>query len=297
MLDRRLFTALSLCFCFALCASAQEANPKTASPTAPPKGQRVFYTGHSFHMFVPPIIEKLAPLAKIEGHKLVGTQGIGGSKVIQHWDRPDEMNTAKKALLTGEVDVFTMAPHLMIPDPGIDNFTELGLKHNPDLRLLLQASWYPFDVAPKSEGYIRNNADRDQAKIEALQAAVDEWRTRLEAQADALNKKYDKQAVFVVPVGDAVVKLRAMIVAGKFPGLTKQSELFTDPIGHGQKHLQLLTAYCNYAAIYRTIPEGLPLQLDRTITDEQNAILQRLAWETVSKYPYAGIGKREGKKE
>ena len=27
------------------------------------------------------------------------------------------------------------------------------------------------------------------------------------------------------------------------------------------------------------------------ITDEQNAIVQKIAWETVSKYPYAGIPK------
>jgi hypothetical protein len=27
------------------------------------------------------------------------------------------------------------------------------------------------------------------------------------------------------------------------------------------------------------------------ITDEQHAILQKLAWETVSKYPHAGVKK------
>lgn len=274
-------------------ATAQEAAPKQA----PPIGQRVFYTGHSFHMFVPPLIERMVPLEQISGHKLVGTQGIGGSKVIQHWDRADEMNTAKKALKTGEVDVFTMAPHLMIPDPGIDNFVELGLTHNPKLRLLLQASWYPFDVARDAEGFIRDNASRDIAKIPALQAAVDDWRTKLEAQTDALNKKYDKQAVFIIPVGDAVVKLRELIVAEKFPGITKQSELFTDPIGHGKGHIMALAAYCNYAAIYRVSPEGLALKIERSVNDEQNAILQRIAWETVSKYPYAGIAKLKAVKE
>jgi hypothetical protein len=207
------------------------------------------------------------------------------------------MNTAKKALLAGEVDVFTMAPHLMIPDPGIDNFTELGLKHNPNLRLLLQASWYPYDVPPQEEGFIKDNAARDDAKIPALQAAVDAWRTKLEAQTDALNKKYDKQAVFIIPVGDAVVKLRSLIVDEKFPGITKQSQLFRDPIGHGNGHVMALAAYCNFAAIYRTSPEGLKLNIERSVNDEQNAILQKIAWETVSKYPYAGIAKREAAKE
>src|SRR4030095_3960801 len=72
----------------------------------PPAGLRVFYTGHSFHMFVPPRVEQLVKSAGIQGHKLVGTQGIGGSRVIQHWDLADDKNKAKAALATGEVDVF-----------------------------------------------------------------------------------------------------------------------------------------------------------------------------------------------
>ena len=252
----------------------------------PPAGLRVFYTGHSFHMFVPRQVEDMVRATGIEGHHPAGTQGIGGSRVIQHWDLADDKNKAKAALKSGEVDVFTMAAHLAIPDDGIANFTELGLKHNPKLRLLVQASWYPFDV-PGDER-IRENAERDKMTIEQLQAAVDEWRTRLEAQADALNKKHGQDAVFIVPVGDAVVKLRELVVQGKFPGITKQSELFRDPIGHVGPHVQALAGYCNFVAIYRVNPQGLKLP-GQEVTPEQHAILQRLAWDTVSKYSHAGI--------
>jgi len=258
-----------------------------AQDAKPPAGQRVFYTGHSFHMFVPPAIEQLVKSANIQGHKLVGQQGIGGSRVIQHWDLADDKNKAKPALTSGEVDVFTMAAHGAIPDQGITNFTELGLKHNPNLRLLVQASWFPFDV-PSGAGRITNNAQRDNAKIEDLQAAVDEWRKKLEAQVDDLNKQHGKRAVFIVPAGDAVVKLRAMIVDGKFPGITNQSKLFRDEIGHGQGQVMVLTSYCNFAAIYRVSPVGLKLG-ERGVDDTQHAILQKIAWETVSTYPYAGI--------
>jgi hypothetical protein len=250
---------------------------------SPPAGQRVFYTGHSFHMFVPPRVEQLVKSAKIQGHKLVGTQGIGGSRVIQHWDLADDKNKAKPALASGEVDVFTMAAHLQIPDEGITKFTQLGLKHNPNLRLLVQASWYPFDLP--AEKRITNNSQRDDAKVADLQAAIDEWRTKLEAQVDELNKQHGKSAVFIVPVGDAVVKLRSLVIDGKYPGVAKQSDLFTDPIGHGASHIQALASYCNFAAIYRTSPAGHNLT---GLTDEQNAILQKLAWETVSSYPHAG---------
>ena len=252
-----------------------------------PPGLRVFYTGHSFHLFVPQQVEQLVKAAGIQGHKLVGQQGIGGSRVIQHWDLADEKNKAKSALISGGVDVFTMAAHVAIPDEGITKFTELGLKHNPNLRLLVQASWFPFDV-PAPDKRIKDNAQRDDMKIEDLQVAVDEWRTKLEAQADDLNRQHGQRAVFIVPVGDAVVKLRAMIVAGEFPGITQQSKLFRDPIGHGQGHVMALASYCNFAAIYRISPVGSKIE-ERSITDEQHAILQELAWKTVSKYPHAGI--------
>ncbi len=256
-----------------------------------PAGQRVFYTGHSFHMFVPAMIDEMVKTTGIQGHVRAGAQGIGGSKVIQHWDYPDEKNTAKPALIGGKVDVFTMAAHLLMPDPGIANFVDLGLKHNPNMRFLVQRSWYPFDVAPPAAGApdkrIKDNALRDAAKIEDLEAAMEGWRKQMEAQADDLNKQHGKH-VFLVPVGEAVVKLRAMVAAGKFPGITKQSQLFRDSIGHGNGQIMVLAAYCNFAAIYRMSPVGHKAP-ERSVTDEQHAILQQLAWDVVSKDPYAGI--------
>jgi hypothetical protein len=285
LLSRRRFLA-SLLIALPAVALRAEA-PKTAVA-----GQRIFYTGHSFHMFVPAMIDQIVKTTDIKGHKVAGTQGIGGSKVIQHWELADDKNKAKPALISGQVDVFTMAPHLMIPDEGISNFVKLGLEHNPDMRFVIQCSWYPFDVAPPAPGApdkrIKDNAQRDAAKIEDLQAAVDEWRGRIEKQVDSLNQQHGKRCVYLVPVGDAVVKLRAMVQAGEFPGISEQSKLFRDPIGHGQGPIMALAAYCDFAAIYHMSPEGHPVS-ERSISPEQHKILQKLAWETVSNYPYAGV--------
>jgi hypothetical protein len=283
VLQRHLAIALSaLALALASQARVGIADDRPASPA----GLRVFYTGHSFHMFVPPLVDEMAKAAGIEGHKLAGRQGIGGSRVIQHWELEDEKNTAKPALAGGQVDVFTMAAHVAIPDEGITKFTELGLAHNPNLRLFVQASWYPFDVP--GERRIRDNKDRDNAQIGDLLAAVDVWRTRLEVQVDELNEKHGRQALFIVPVGDAVVKLRELIVKGEYPGITSQSELFRDPIGHGGAHIQALAAYCNFAAIYGSNPEGLPVPA-AGLDDAQRAMLENLAWETVSRYERSGV--------
>ena len=275
------------CHSFWLVVTLAQLLVSSATAAELPAGLRVFYTGHSFHMFVPPQIDVMVKAAGIQGHRQVGVQGIGGSRVIQHWDLADEKNKAKPALTSGDVDVFTMAAHLAIPDEGIANFTELGLKHNPNLKLLVQASWFPFDVAA-ADKKIRENSQRDAMKIADLQAAVDEWRVKLEAQVDALNKQHERKAVFIVPVGDAVVKLREKVVAGTFPGIKTQSELFTDPIGHAGPHVQALASYCNYVAIYRISPVGLKIP-GKSISPEQHEILQKLAWDTVSGYPHSGV--------
>jgi len=52
-----------------------------------------------------------------------------------------------------------------------------------------------------------------------------------------------------------------------------------------------LSGYCHFAAIYRTSPVVLKISRFKELTDEQRAILQKIAWETVSKYPYAEIAK------
>ncbi|MDZ4688520.1 MAG: hypothetical protein SH850_25885 [Planctomycetaceae bacterium] len=282
-------TAFSRRHCLVLLTAllTQAVTHRIAMAEDAPAGLRVFYTGHSFHMFVPARVDQLAKSAGIAGHRTVGTQGIGGSRVIQHWELEDGKNKAKPALETGELDVFTMASHLILPDPGVDHFVELGLKHNPKLRLLVQASWMPWDITSPQQR-IRDNAERDMTDLAALQTSTDVWRKSMEAQVDALNQKNKTRNVEIVPVGDAVNELRRQIQAGKFPGVAKPSELFRDPIGHGLGHIQALAAYCNYAVIYRRSPEGLMLN-EPGVTPEQHAILQRIAWTTVSNYNHAGV--------
>ena len=85
----------------------------------------------------------------------------------------------------------------------------------------------------------------------------------------------------------AAIAIVAMVVEGEYPGVKSQSALFTDPIGHAGPHVQALAAYCNFAAIYRASPEGLKVQF-RGVDDAQHAILQKLAWETVSKNSHSG---------
>jgi hypothetical protein len=266
-----------------------------AEPTPTPKGQRVFSAGHSFHMFVPGILKELATAAEIKDHAQVGTQGIGGSRVIQHWNLADDKNKVKPALKEGKIDVLTLSP-IFHPDEGIDHLTKLALEHNPNVRVLVQAFWLPFDVYDVNYQKKRPaKVDRNVRTAEEMRKIHTEYFKTVDDQVTALNKQHGKPVVFVVPAGQAAILLREKIIAGKAPGLKVQNDLFTDEIGHPRPPLQALTAYCHFAVIYKRSPVGLPVPAvlknakNPDWDDKLNRLLQELAWEAVTAHPLSGV--------
>jgi hypothetical protein len=292
-----------------------------AGPIA--QGQRIFYTGHSFIMFIPPFMDEFAAAAGISGQVKLGGSSIGGSSVLQHWDVggrgkvpmtdinriygkeinesmvADEQNLTKKALRTGQVDVLTTAP-LYKWDDGIEKFTTLALEHNPNIRITVEQIWLRRGDAaePVPRDYphtYKSLEDYNTASIDDLRERSAPMFKSIDDGVTALNKKLGKQVAFVVPTGQAVIALREKIVAGKAGLLKKQSAIFSDLTGHGTKPLQVLVAYCHYAVIYRRSPVGLPMPKTMA-TDKQTQwdaetlkVLQDVAWEAVKQHPLSGL--------
>src|SRR5262249_51084868 len=76
-------------------------------------------------------------------------------------------------------------------------------------------------------------------------------------QVKALNKRLGKQGGFVVPVAQAVIALREKVAARQAPGVKTRDALFSDSLGHAGPPVDLLTAYCHFAVVYRRTPMGL----------------------------------------
>jgi len=263
-----------------------------AAESVPPAGQRVFVCAHSFMIYTAKLLPPMAEAAGI-AHVNAGQQMIGGSRVIQHWDLPEEKNRAKAALRESKVDVLTLSPNALMPDPGIDHFTKLGLEKNPTLRVLVQASW---PTREGTSGQSFTNESRNAATIASLRAQRDAhrsaWLVNLEAQVRTLNTTVGRTAVFLVPVSDAVYALREKIAEGQVPGLTKQTDLFRDDLGHPHPPLAVLVTYCHLAAIYGRSPVGLPVPAslkDLPQADSLNRLLQQLAWDAVTAHPLSGV--------
>ena len=191
-----------------------------------------------------------------------------------------ECATLKALLEAGKVDVFTYSHSGWHETVIAEEVAEIGFEHNKNFRVVWQAGWMVHDGLKIN----KNGPARDAVKIADLQAALDKARKPVEERIEAINKKLGKRVVTIVPVGDAFVKMRAMVVEGKFPGVTKQSELFNDDMPHQGRLGSLLQDYCTFAALYQKSPVGLEIKLDKEITRDQNAILQKIAWETVSAY-------------
>jgi hypothetical protein len=258
------------------------------------RGQRVFTCGHSFHAFIPGILADMAKGAGIKDHKIAGLSGIGGSRVIQHWDVAEEKNKAKAALREGKVDVLTLSP-IHLPDDGIEKFATLALEHNPKVRITVQEFWLPFDIYDTTFKKRPKTVDHDAPTGADLRKLHEPYFKSMDDHVRGLNKKLGKEAVFVVPVGQAVIALREKILAGDVPGLKKQSDLFTDAIGHPKPPLQALVAYCHFAVIYRRTPVGLPVPFVLTRAknpdwgEKLTRVLQELAWDAVTHHPLSGV--------
>jgi hypothetical protein len=259
---------------------------------ASPRGLKVLTAGPSVHVWMPPLVAEMAKAAGIQGHEQLAISSIGGSKVIQHWDLPAEKNKAKPVLEAGKADLFTMAP-TFLPDPGIENFTKLGLEHNPKLRLTLQQNWVPFEdpviwlskSKPKS-------IDRDGVTLAQLRAKHDPYFKMIEDHVKELNARIPEAKIAIVPSGEAVMALRDKVIKGEAPGIKTQNELFTDALGHPGAQIRVLSAYCHYSVIYRRSPVGLPVvsQLTKLPEAEKlNRLLQEIAWKAVTGHPMSGV--------
>src|SRR6478736_954340 len=281
----------------AFCAAALGQTESISASRAPiSTGQRVFTAGNSFHAwFIAPILQDLAAGAGIKGHEIVGVSKIGGSRAIQHWDVPEEKNEAKAALRAGRVDVLTLACMLQ-PDEGIEKFATLARAHNPEVRVVLQEFWIPWDKFEWPFQGKESEVNFDAATTNSLETLHQPYFKTMDEYVVALNARLGKPVVFVAPVGQTVVALRERIMAGQAPGIGKQSELFTDKLGHPQPPIEALSAYCNFAVIYRRSPVGLPMPAvlakasDLKWRNEKlNRVLQEIAWDAVSRHPLSGL--------
>jgi hypothetical protein len=280
--------------------------PMTVTNVAPtPVGSKVYFVGHSFHMFIVRPLIYLAKEAGIPGHWAEGWDMIGGSTPMQHWERGGGDNEVKQALRTGRVEVLTLSSNVIVPEPAIDLFADLAVAHNPDVRVMVQHSWGDASTgaimmarhgraAEPAAGTVGTNEDRDHATADDLarmRGGIGETLGRLRDQLDGIDARHGRPVTSVVPAGEAVVRLREAVLAGELPGVSRQSELFRDPLGHASQPTMDVVTYLWFAALYQLPLDGLTTLVDAAdpTSAERQQVLQRIAIETLADEPRSGF--------
>lgn len=290
-------------FVVVLVHAAAEAPKKSGAAEKNPAGGRVAY----MLLVNGAVTDAVVKAAKIEGHTTVPPPYIGTWHDIKGMDRiqPGRLDRLER----GEYDTLLIGTLHCYPEKeawsnhlGLDStpagLAAVGVKNNPKFRIVWQTYVWPVGQMPK-EG--KKTLDVAAMKKRAANEPLKE----LEKLVDAINKKHGRQVVLISPVGEATIKLVQMVADGKFPGITDPADLWTEFNMHSNRHVLALTAYCNVATMYGVSPVGLKpdfskvtyggggkgpgIQSMEGITDEQRTILQNIAWETVSQYPYSGV--------
>ncbi|GDY22112.1 hypothetical protein LBMAG56_34590 [Verrucomicrobiota bacterium] len=259
------------------------------------------------------VTDAVVKAANIEGHKSVDAPYVGtwhgflkGMDSIQK-GRLDPVEQGKiDVMLIGTLNCYpnaeTWKNHLGPDDSTLAGFAALGVKNNPKFRVVWQTYLWPRGQAPK-------DGKKTLEVAATKKGAAGEPLKELEKLVDAINAKHGRQVVLISPVAVATMKLVEIVAEGKFPGLTDPADLWTEFNMHSNRHVLALTAFCNVATMCGVSPVGLKPDFSKVtyggggkgpgiqsmagITDEQLAILQRIAWEVVSQYSHAGFSRHD----
>src|ERR1700753_1797097 len=90
-----------------------------------PKGYKVQWVGHSFHVYLPGPVASLAQEAGIRGHTSLGNEFLPASYPCQHWNQ--NPTGVKAKLQAGKADVLTLSTRELAPDECIGKFAELAV--------------------------------------------------------------------------------------------------------------------------------------------------------------------------
>ncbi len=242
--------------------------PPTATPT-PQLPSRILFIGDSDSYWLDQHLKKLA--ASADPPLVIETSGVtsGGMSLEQHW----QLLLGLEAVREGNWDVVVLQEDINLHWSELDKFYEYAAKFDQEIKQVgAQTVLYmPFEYKKKIDPSLT---------AEDYAAVYGELGTELGCK--------------VAPA--ALAWQRSM---QELPDL----ELYARD-GHGNLHGTYLTLCVLYATIFERSPVGLAYHYDvpadseesvirrqmeymkdwKTISDDEAAFLQRIAWETVQEY-------------
>lgn len=258
--------------------------PSLQAADRPSKGENCLFLGHSFFAPVVRHLPEHAKRAGFEAHEqmIVFHGGTKGSPGLM-WKSPrEDVAKAKAWIETGEVDLVAMTYHSRGESllEHYDHWVKFALKHNPNTRFLIQATW-------------PNKRNRTLAEFEGYAEGIEKSVHEILGQ---LRKAYPMTQFGCVPQGRWMVGLWRLQEAGKLPelaGLTAERKnsghtyLFRDLTGHGGTLAVKEGVLLWFAAIYSVDLESYDYE------PGAKADLKGLAKTILEAHPVWGEGETE----
>jgi hypothetical protein len=223
----------------------------------------------------------------------------GGAKTNQLWDfkdgtRKDDWEKLKARL--PRIDHLTFQPRDFNLAQEVDHevkFLNLLRKVSPDLQPWLYTEWVEkARQRPSDKGLVPSYQMKTlypaltwEESMSAMLLYMEELQHRL-AEVDHNGKR-----ARVLPSALAMGWIKNMIDRGKLPGAAPGDFyplLFRDQV-HPNDNGGYLVDMTWFAAFYRESPVDKVLPVRTTLTAEQAAVMQRLAWDVVKNYPDCGL--------
>ena len=267
---------------------------------------RAYHIGNSLTFGAFPNDETAKLFESRGGRYTRGAHILWGSPLSRIWNNPASNNAPvapfgsfSNALTAFDWDVLTLQPYASTIE-GDDGdlracrrFIELAARRNPQIQAYVYETWPP---RPASN---------------ALMAFAQTWDTPYTGQRTGglPCREYSekivrllraelpklKKPVLLIPAGDVLYALDALMRAGRVPGFTSVRDLYNDGI-----HLNAVGNYavkCTfYAVLYRRTPVGLPGAAHcPQINDALARVIQETVWKVVCANKLTGCGAASGR--
>jgi hypothetical protein len=171
-------------------------------------------------------------------------------------------------------------------------FYDACRKHSPDVQMWLYVQWpdQKFnDSWAKGTGAVK---DLHLKPAATWHEGVANHVTYTEAVRDRMNAVAGRKPVLIVPAGLALATLKTEVEAGRVPGMKEFfPEIFADGV-HLTPKGRYLVSLVFYGCLFKESPEGKVSALTTGLTDQQAALFQRIAWDTVKTYKWDGVGEK-----
>jgi hypothetical protein len=164
------------------------------------------------------------------------------------------------------------------------NFYREVLKHSPDTKLYVYVNW----LEHKQDHILGPEVKISPETPEQWVQKMNEYMQWFEDLRVELLKAFPGKSVEMIPVGQALLRLKEEIEAGKVPGMTDFFEENIRDNIHATYKGAYLVGLVHYVCLYKENPIGL-MAPNTMLTKAQQEIYERIAWETSINYPYSGV--------